>query len=68
MAGSEWTGKPLSLKVIDTHAGTSMDGFDIAHMHFTQESQENPLRMRLLHAGEVGFDGDLKKRVMRRIK
>ena len=68
MAGSEWTGKRLSLKVIGTNAGTSMDGLDIAHMHFTQESPESSLRMRLLHAGEVGFDGDLKARVMRLIK
>lgn len=68
MAITQWTGRPLSLKVIGTNAGTSMDGLDIAHMHFTQESPDSPLRMQLLHSGEVQFDGDLKKRVMRLIK
>ena len=68
VSSSSWRGTPLSLKVIGTNAGTSMDGLDIVHMHFTQESPDSPLRMQLLHAGEVGFDGDLKKRVMRLIK
>ncbi|ETN41522.1 uncharacterized protein HMPREF1541_03458 [Cyphellophora europaea CBS 101466] len=68
MAILPWTGKPLSLKVIGTNAGTSMDGLDIALMHFTQETPQSPLRVRLVHAGEVAFDGDLKKRVMRLIK
>lgn len=68
MAISSWTGKSLSLKVIGTNAGTSMDGLDIVHMHFTQESPNSPLEMQLLHAGEVGFDGALKERVMRLIK
>lgn len=68
MAISPWTGKPLSLKVIGTNAGTSMDGLDIALMHFTQETPDSPLKMLLLQAGEVAFDGDLKTRVMRLIK
>ncbi|KAK5196082.1 hypothetical protein LTR99_008109 [Exophiala xenobiotica] len=68
MAIAPWNGRPLSLKVIGTNAGTSMDGLDIAHIHFTQESPDSPLKMQLLHAGEVEFDGDLKKRVMRLIK
>ncbi|KAK4947516.1 hypothetical protein LTR10_013461 [Elasticomyces elasticus] len=68
MAITQWTGRPLSLKVIGTNAGTSMDGLDVTHMHFTQDSPDSPLRMQLLHAGEVAFDGDLKKRVMRLIK
>jgi hypothetical protein len=37
-----------------------MDGLDIAHMHFTQEHPEAILKMELLHAGEVAFDGALK--------
>ena len=39
-----------------------MDGLDIAHMHFTQENPEAPLKMRLLRHGEVEFDGDLKSK------
>jgi 1,6-anhydro-N-acetylmuramate kinase len=34
MAIKLWNGKPLSLKVIGTNAGTSMDGLDIAHIHY----------------------------------
>lgn len=68
MAISPRIGKPLSIRVIGTNAGTSMDGIDIALMHFTQETPESPLRMRLVQAGEIAFDGDLKKRVMRLIK
>ena len=45
-----------------------MDGLDIVHMHFTQKSPTSPLRMQLLHAGEVAFDGALKNRVMNLIK
>jgi hypothetical protein len=60
MAIKLWNGKPLSLKVIGTNAGTSMDGLDIAHVHYTQESPYAPLKMRLLRAGEVAFDGALK--------
>lgn len=55
-----WNGRPLSLKVIGTNAGTSMDGLDIVHMHYTQESPEAPLKARLLRAGEVKFEGVLK--------
>jgi len=68
VAPRPWHGKPLTLKVIGNNAGTSMDGLDIAHMHFTQDSLESPLRMRLPHAGEVPFDGELKAKVMRLIK
>ena len=68
MTNSSSTGKLLDLKVIGTNAGTSMDGLDIVHMHFTQASPRSPLRMRLLHSGEIGFDGELKKRVMRLVK
>jgi len=60
MAPNSWHGKPLSLKVIGTNAGTSMDGLDIVHIHYTQQSPDAPLKMKLLRAGEVGFDGQLK--------
>jgi 1,6-anhydro-N-acetylmuramate kinase len=60
MAVKQWNGKPLSLKVIGTNAGTSMDGLDIAHIHYTQESPDAPLKMKLLREGEVAFDGALK--------
>jgi 1,6-anhydro-N-acetylmuramate kinase len=63
MAIKPWNGKPLSLKVIGTNAGTSMDGLDIVHVHYTQESPGAALKMRLLRAGEVNFDGALKSTV-----
>jgi hypothetical protein len=66
MAVKLWNGKPLSLKVIGTNAGTSMDGLDIAHIHYTQESPDAPLKMRLLRAGEVAFDGELKSNCCKR--
>ena len=62
MAFKQWNGKPLSLKVIGTNAGTSMDGLDIAHVHYTQANPAAPLKMRLLRAGEVEFDGALKSK------
>ena len=68
MAVTPWNGRRLSLKVIGTNAGTSMDGLDIVHIQFTQETPESPLKMQLLHAGEIRFDGKLKNRVMRLIK
>jgi 1,6-anhydro-N-acetylmuramate kinase len=62
MAVKPWNGKPLSLKVIGTNAGTSMDGLDIAYIHYTQERPDAPLKMKLLRAGEVAFDGSLKSK------
>jgi hypothetical protein len=63
MAVKQWNGKPLSLKVIGTNAGTSMDGLDIVHIHYTQESPGATLKLRLLREGEVSFDGALKSKV-----
>lgn len=37
-----------------------MDGLDIVHVHYTQESPDAPLKMKLLRAGEVSFGGQLK--------
>ena len=62
MAVKPWNGKPLSLKVIGTNAGTSMDGLDIAHVHYTQASPDAPLKMHLLREGEIPFDGELKSK------
>jgi hypothetical protein len=42
--------------------GTSMDGLDICHVHWTQEHPEAPLNMEILHEGEIPFDGKLKRR------
>ncbi len=39
-----------------------MDGLDITHIHFTQEHPEAPLYMKLLHDGEIPFDGPLKSK------
>jgi 1,6-anhydro-N-acetylmuramate kinase len=57
-----WNGKPLSLKVIGTNQGTSMDGIDIVHLHYTQERPDAPLKVQLLHEGEIEFDGELKSK------
>jgi len=40
--------------------GTTMDGLDIVHIHWTQEHPEAPLKMDILHYGEVPFEGGLK--------
>ncbi|KAJ5813683.1 uncharacterized protein N7503_000433 [Penicillium pulvis] len=61
-------GSPLSLKVIGHNAGTSMDGVDLVHVHFTQDSPTTPLKMQLLHYGEYPMPKKLKARVMRLIK
>ncbi len=37
-----------------------MDGLDIVHIHWTQEHPEAPLKMDILHYGEVPFEGGLK--------
>lgn len=68
MASASWVGRPLDLRVIGHNAGTSMDGLDIVHIRFTQERPDSPLHMQLLDAGEIPFDGALKRRVMRIIK
>lgn len=39
-----------------------MDGLDIVHIHFTQDSPAAPLKMKLLRYGEVPFDGPLKSK------
>ncbi|KAH2068636.1 hypothetical protein KXX03_009634 [Aspergillus fumigatus] len=61
-------GSPLSLKVIGHNAGTSMDGVDLVHVHFTQDSPKTPLKMQLLHYGEYPMPKKLKARVMKLIK
>jgi hypothetical protein len=37
-----------------------MDGLDVVHIHWTQESPDAVLKLNLLHHGEVPFDGPLK--------
>ncbi|KAF4178299.1 hypothetical protein CNMCM8694_009231 [Aspergillus lentulus] len=61
-------GSPLSLKDIGHNAGTSMDGVDLVHVHFTQDSPRTPLKMQLLHYGEFPMPKKLKARVMKLIK
>ncbi|KAB5511444.1 hypothetical protein GE09DRAFT_1270398 [Coniochaeta sp. 2T2.1] len=61
-------GTPLSLKVIGHNAGTSMDGVDLVHVHFTQDSPAAPLNMQLLHYGEYPMPQKVKARVMKLIK
>jgi 1,6-anhydro-N-acetylmuramate kinase len=57
-----------SLRVIGHNAGTSMDGVDIVHVHFTQDSPTAPLNMQLLHYGEYPMPRKVKARVMKLIK
>ncbi|KAI5243406.1 UPF0075 domain protein [Aureobasidium subglaciale] len=64
---SSWGG-PLSLRVIGHNAGTSMDGIDVVHVHFTQDSPTAPLNMQLLHYGEHEMPRKVKARVMKLIK
>jgi hypothetical protein len=37
-----------------------MDGLDIVHIHWTQAHPETPLKMEILHYGEMPFEGPLK--------
>jgi 1,6-anhydro-N-acetylmuramate kinase len=45
-----------------------MDGVDLVHVHFTQDSPISPLNMQLLRYGEYPMPPKVKKRVMRLIK
>jgi len=45
-------GKPLDLKVIGLNCGTSVDGVDCVHVHYTQEHPDAPLKMELLNYDE----------------
>jgi hypothetical protein len=40
--------KALDLKVIGLNCGTSVDGIDCVHVHYTQEHPDAPLKMELL--------------------
>lgn len=66
--GSLGERQALSLKVLGTNQGTSMDGIDIVHVHFTQATPADPLHMKLLHHGEIPFPAKLKQKTMRVIK
>jgi 1,6-anhydro-N-acetylmuramate kinase len=48
--------------------GTSMDGVDLVHVLFAQESPNAPLNMKLLHYDEYPMPQKIKRRVMRLIK
>lgn len=63
-----WLTLNSSLRVIGHNTGTSMDGVDLVHVHFTQDSPTSPLHMKLLHYGEYPMPKKLKERVMRLIK
>ncbi|ODQ51531.1 UPF0075-domain-containing protein [Saitoella complicata NRRL Y-17804] len=67
-AENTYGSKGLSLIVIGTNAGTSMDGVDMVRVHFTQEHPSAPLKMKLLNYGEEPMPQKLKKRVMKLIK
>jgi hypothetical protein len=45
-------GKTLDLKVIGLNCGTSVDGIDCVHVHYTQEHPDAPLKMELLNYDE----------------
>ena len=44
--------KPLDLKVIGLNCGTSVDGVDCVHVHYTQEHPDAPLKAELLNYDE----------------
>jgi 1,6-anhydro-N-acetylmuramate kinase len=44
--------KGLDLKVIGLNCGTSVDGVDCVHVHYTQEHPDAPLKMELLNYDE----------------
>ena len=44
-----------------------MDGLDIVHIHWTQAHPEAPLKMEILHYGEVPFEGHLKGTYVRMV-
>jgi hypothetical protein len=44
--------KALDLKVIGLNCGTSVDGIDCVHVHYTQEHPDAPLKMELLSYDE----------------
>jgi len=44
--------KALDLKVIGLNCGTSVDGVDCVHVHYTQEHPDAPLKMELLNYDE----------------
>lgn len=46
------TSKKLDLKVIGLNCGTSVDGVDCVHVHYTQEHPDAPLKMELLNYDE----------------
>jgi 1,6-anhydro-N-acetylmuramate kinase len=50
------------------NAGTSMDGVDMVHVHFTQEPPNTPLNMKLLRYKEYPMLQKVKRRVKRLIK
>lgn len=60
--------EPLSLRVIGTNQGTSMDGLDIIFVHFTQKAPDKPLHAKILEHGEVEFPAELKHKIMGLIK
>jgi 1,6-anhydro-N-acetylmuramate kinase len=45
-----------------------MDGVDVVHVHFTQDSPTSPLNMQLVHYGEYSMPREVKARVMKLIK
>jgi hypothetical protein len=43
---NDWGSEPLSLKVVGHNMGTSMDGVDLVHVLFTQDSLHASLNMK----------------------
>ena len=51
-ANGETPSGRLDLKVIGLNCGTSVDGIDCVHVHYTQEHPDAPLKMELLNYDE----------------
>jgi hypothetical protein len=65
---NNWVPEVLSLKVVGHNAGTLLDGVDMVHVHFTQESPNALLNMRLLCYKEYPMPQKAKRRALRLIK
>lgn len=42
----------LDVKIMGMNSGTAMDGIDCALVHYTQESPDAPLHMKLLQVSQ----------------